>query len=543
MTSNSGPSSTLLTAIRAVPFWRDVRVLGVLAQIVFVMVVAASLSWIGNNVARGLTALGGAQFLCDDGTSSFRCAFNFMSTAASFDIGEKLIDYQTTDSYWRALSVGMLNTIKVSVVGILLATALGLFAGVAVLSNNWLLSRLAAIYIDIIRNTPLLVQLFFLYYAVILTLPPLKESIQPVSGVYLSQRGFALPWPVFTPSFLPWLAFIILGFIQFQVLWLLLGQREQLTSKPTNRWLWATLAGLVVMGAGWSLTVAFNTNQAALVSRASRVAQAPNPFAGFEALVAKRLSLPRLTEQELEKVDEAALAAAALQVCVVKESPSETNLATQLKGRNIPFKMNRFERPDQAGAAYGEEQCDVLVGDRAVVVAERSALENPDSHLLVPIAEYPVVISTPELEGLNLVGGTKLTPEFAAILFGLVLYTAAFIAEIVRSGIQAVPHGQSEAARALGLTEGQRLRLVVLPQALRVIIPPLTSQYLNLTKNSSLAIAVAFPDLVAVTNTILNQSGRAVQVVVLVMLSYLSVSLAISALLNWYNRRVALVER
>jgi general L-amino acid transport system permease protein len=147
------------------------------------------------------------------------------------------------------------------------------------------------------------------------------------------------------------------------------------------------------------------------------------------------------------------------------------------------------------------------------------------------------------LEGLNLVGGAKLTPEFAAILLGLVIYTAAFIAEIVRAGVQAVHRGQSEAARALGLTEAQRLRLVVLPQALRVIIPPLTSQYLNLTKNSSLAIAVAYPDLVAVTNTIVNQSGRSVQVIGLVMLSYLAVSLAISALLNWYNRRVAIVER
>jgi general L-amino acid transport system permease protein len=533
----SSPTST------AIPFWRDVRVLGVLAQVVFVVVVVISFSWVGNNLVQGLQALGGAQFLCDDGTSSFRCAFNFMSTAASFDIGEKLIDYQTTDSYWRALGVGLLNTVKVSVVGILLATVLGVFTGIAVLSNNWLLSRLAAGYIDVIRNTPLLVQLFFLYFAVILQLPPLRDSLQPGLGIYLNQRGIALPWPVFTASFLPWLAFIILGLIQFQVLWLVLGQREQRTGKTTNRWLWATLAGLAVIVAGWYLTVAFNANQAALVSRASRVAQAPNPLAGLEALVAKRLSVPRLTAEALEKLDEETLASAALQVCVVEGSPSESIFAAQLTSRNIPFKMNRFDRPDQAGAAYGEAECEVLAGDRALVVAERSALENPDGHLLVPISEYPVVISTPQLEGLNLVGGARMTPEFAAILFGLVIYTGAFIAEIVRAGIQAVPRGQSEAARALGLTEGQRLRLVVLPQALRVIIPPLTSQYLNLTKNSSLAIAVAYPELVAVTNTILNQSGRAVQVVVLVMLSYLTVSLAISALLNWYNRRVALVER
>ncbi len=526
-----------------IPFWRDVRVLGVLAQIVFVSLLVSALGWIGNNAAQGLQALGGAQFLCDDGSSDFRCAFNFMSTAASFDIGEKLIDYQTTDSYWQALEVGVLNTLKVATIGILLATVLGTLTGLAVLSDNWLLNRLAAAYIDVIRNTPLLVQLFFLYFAVLLQLPPLKESIQPGFGVYLNQRGITLPWPEPTASFLPWLVFIILGLLQFQVLGVFLGQREQQTGKPVNRWGWSAAGALIVIVAGWYLTVAFNSNQAALVSRASRVAQAANTLAGLEAVVLKRLLIPKLTPDALATLEPAELAAAALQVCLLKDSPAEPNLIMQLQSRNIPFQMNRFERPDQATTAYAEEKCEAVVGDRVMLAAERAALENPAGHLLVPLLEYPVVISKPKLEGLNLVGGARLTPEFAAILFGLVIYTAAFIAEIVRAGIQSVTLGQTEAARALGLTESQRLRLVILPQALRVIIPPLTSQYLNLTKNSSLAIAVAYPDLVAVTNTILNQSGRAVQVVVLVMLSYLSVSLAISALLNWFNRRMALVER
>jgi general L-amino acid transport system permease protein len=530
-------------AVRAIPFWRDVRVLGVLAQIAFVVVLVISLGWIGNNMARGLQALGGAQFLCDDGTSSFRCAFNFMATAASFDIGEKPIDYQTTDSYWRALAVGVLNTIKVAVVGILLATLLGTFTGIAVLSDNWLLSRLAGGYIDIIRNTPLLVQLFFLYFVVILNLPPLRQSLQPGLGIFLNQRGIALPWPVFTASFPAWLAFVVLGLIQFQIVLFVLGQREQRTGRTTRRWWWAAAAGLGVIVAGWWLAVNFNANQAVLVSRASRVAQARDTLSGLEAVVLKRLPVQNLTPQALRQVDSELLQEAALKICVLKDSPAEPNFAAQLNRRNIPYQMNRFDRPDQAGQAYAEGECEVFVGDRAMLAGERSALESPGSHLLAPIAEYPVVMSAPGLEGLNLVGGTRLTPEYAAILFGLVIYTAAFIAEIVRAGIQAVPRGQNEAARALGLTEGQRLRLVVLPQALRVIIPPLTSQYLNLTKNSSLAIAVGYPDLVAVTNTILNQSGRAVQVVALVMLSYLSVSLAISALLNWYNRRVALVER
>jgi ABC-type amino acid transport system permease subunit len=237
------------------------------------------------------------------------------------------------------------------------------------------------------------------------------------------------------------------------------------------------------------------------------------------------------------------LTTAALQVCVLRDSPSEANLANQLRARSVPFRMTRFDRIDQATAAYAGGDCEVVAAERVLLAAQLPALEDPANHLLGGITEYPVVMSSPQLEGLNLVGGTRMSPEFAAILFGLVLYTAAFIAEIVRAGILSVQRGQSEAARALGLSESQRLQLVVLPQALRVIIPPLTSQYLNLAKNSSLAIAVGFFDLVNVTNTILNQSGRVLQVIALVMLSYLSISLLISALLNWYNRRMALVER
>ncbi len=548
VTSPSGaprpPASNLRTAsTAAIPFWRDVRVLGVLAQIAFVVVLVLSLGWLARNLVSGLSDLGGAQFLCDDGTSSFRCAFNFMSSSASFDIGELPIDYQTTDSYWRALQVGVLNTVKVAVVGIVLATLLGTFAGIAVLSNNWLLSRIAAGYIDLIRNTPLLVQLFFLYYVVILGLPAVRDSLRPGLGIYLNQRGISLPWPVFTASALPWLAFILLGLVQFQVLWLLLGQREQKTGRRGNRLAWSALSALAVIAFGWFFTSGYSHSQAVLVTRASRVGQARDTLSGLEAVVLKRLPIPNLSPRELEKVPPEELQAAALQVCVLKDSPSEPNFTGQLRARRIPYHVNRFDRPDQAAAAYGEGECEAFAGDRVMLAAQLPTLENPGGHLLSDLSERPVVMSVPVQEGLNLVGGTRMTPEFAAILFGLVLYTAAFIAEIVRAGILAVQRGQSEAARALGLTEMQRLQLVVLPQALRVIIPPLTSQYLNLAKNSSLAIAVGYPDLVLVTNTIGNQSGRNIQVMALVMLAYLALSLAISALLNWYNQRVAIVER
>ena len=526
-----------------VPFWRDVRVLGVVAQLALAVVLLLGVGWIGRNALTGLVNLGRAQFQCEDGSVSFRCAFNFMYGSASFDIGEKPIDYVTTDTYWRALEVGLLNTAKVAVAGIILATLLGVATGVAVLSSNWLLHGLAAVYIDIIRNTPLLVQLFFIYFAVILQLPGVKDSLSPGLGISLNQRGFFIPWPAFNASALPWLAFIVLGIVQFQVLWVILGQREERTGRPSNRLWWAAASALLVIAFGWFFSTRLSQSQSVLVTRASRVAQARDTLSGLEAIVAKRLSLAELSPAALAALDPADVTAAELKVCVVRNSAAEENMAALLRGKAIPFAFVRFDRPDQAAAGLAGERCDAFAGERVVAAAERGGLENPNNYLVADLISYPIILSIPRVEGTNLVGGARLTPEFAALLFGLVLYTAAFIAEIVRAGILAVNRGQSEAARALGLSEGQRLRLVVLPQALRVIIPPLTSQYLNLTKNSSLAIAVGFPDLVAVTNTILNQSGRAIQVVVLVMLLYLAVSLGISALLNWYNQRVALVER
>ena len=234
---------------------------------------------------------------------------------------------------------------------------------------------------------------------------------------------------------------------------------------------------------------------------------------------------------------------AELVVCSIEDSPGEINAASQLRRLNIPVKVDNADSMSKVGAAYADGDCDLMAGTQAELAAERSILESPDAHELVPVSVPPVIVNTPAPAGFNIQGGTKLTPEFAALLIGLVLYTGAFAAEIVRAGILAVSKGQSEAARALGLSETQRLRLIVLPQAMRVIIPPMTSQYLNLTKNSSLAVAIAFPDLVGVGNTVINQSGFAVQVILIFMASYLTMSLSISAFLNWYNKKVALVER
>ena len=198
----------------------------------------------------------------------------------------------------------------------------------------------------------------------------------------------------------------------------------------------------------------------------------------------------------------------------------------------------------QAGAAYAAGDCDLLAGAQAEVAAERTILEAPDTHELVPVQVAPLIVNTPAPAGFNIQGGAKLTPEFAALLIGLVLYTGAFAAEIVRGGILSVSKGQTEAARALGLSEGQRLQLIILPQAMRVIIPPLASQYLNLTKNSSLAAAIGYPELVAVfAGTVLNQTGQAVECILMTMAVYFTISLSISIFMNWYNKRIALVER
>ncbi|MGC9083651.1 MAG: amino acid ABC transporter permease, partial [Anaerolineae bacterium] len=337
--------------------------------------------------------------------------FGFLSLEAGFRIGETPIPYDPGDSYARAFLVGILNTLRVTAIGILLATLLGVIAGVARLSPNWLIRQIAAAYVELIRNTPLLVQLVFWYYAVIFRLPPLQESLHLGGIAFVSQRGVALPWFRPTLAFYPWLGIGVLG----------------------------------TAGAWWA----------------------------------------RRARQRYQD-------------------------ATGRAGYAWPI-------------AVGVWLLFVLVG--------------------WGVLGSPLQVERPRIAGLLYEGGLILTPEFTALLVGLVVYTGAFIAEVVRGGILSVRKGQIEAARALGLREGQIFRLVIFPQALRVIIPPLTSQYLNLAKNSSLAIAVGFPDLFSIGKTIFNQTGQPVPAVVLVMGSYLAMSLFTSLLMNLYNRRVRFLEK
>ncbi|GAB4442488.1 MAG: hypothetical protein Fur0044_38910 [Anaerolineae bacterium] len=582
----------------AIPFWRDVRVLGVIGQVIFMASVLIGLGWLIGN------------FIQNSEIQGLKLGFEFLNTTAAFDIAEG-IDYEPTDTFGRALWVAMVNTIRVSFLGIILTTILALVTGIARLSNNWLISKIAAVYVETVRNIPLLVQLFFIYFGVILKLPPLKESIQPFGWpVYLNQRGMVLPSLTATASFPIWLAFVVLAVILMLVLWTIQSRQEEKTGQPINKIGSAAAAFFIVVALGWLVTSNFSSNQGILTASSRKI----KDFADFEkVLIAKidkdalrKAGVGKATVDSLKSIEainafrsdltaqistlapavagagaadeaEAAEAAgdaeetaaaaaepadkaaaaeikglkkqlkilddAAITVCAVSDSPAMVNAASQLRQQGIPVKIEAKSRMTEASQKYAEGGCDLLVGDEAGLAAERAILEDSDKHEVIPVDVAPLVVNTPAPAGLNIQGGFKLTPEFAAVLFGLVIYTGAFASEIVRAGILSVSKGQSEAARALGLSEGQRLRLIVIPQALRVIIPPMTSQYLNLTKNSSLAVAIGYPDLVAVGYTVLNQSGYAVQVIIIFMVSYLTLSLTISAFLNWYNKKIALVER
>ncbi|MDB5571195.1 MAG: amine acid transporter, permease protein region, His/Glu/Gln/Arg/opine family [Hyphomicrobiales bacterium] len=339
--------------------------------------------------------------------------FSFWNRPSGFDINQTLVQYSSSGStYGRAFVVGLLNTLLVAAFGVLFATVLGFAIGVARLSGNWIVARLATIYVEVIRNTPLLLQLLFWYNAVLKPLPGPRQSLALPAGAWVNNRGLFLPEPMFGP------------------------------------------------GAEWAL--------AAL-------------GAGIAGTIALRLWSARR----------------------------------------------------RAATGVGAP---VLWPSLALVIGLPL--------LVFALAGAPLTWSFPELRGFNFQGGVRVFPEFVALLLGLSLYTAAFIAEIVRAGIVSVSRGQTEAASALGLTRGLSLRLVVVPQAMRVIVPPLTNQYLNLTKNSSLAVFIGYPDLVQVfAGTVLNQTGAAVQVISITMAVYLALSLLTSAAMNLFNRRFALQER
>lgn len=340
-----------------------------------------------------------------------KSGFDFLLQPAGFAIGESIIPFDSSESYVKAFTVGVSNTLRVSALGIALATLLGTLIGIGRLSRNFLLRSLCGAYVEFFRNVPLLLQLFIWYFILTETLPTIEEALKPLPGMFFSKNGLQFPVPLWDDGHAFTLAGMLLGLL-LALWWGKQARRHFEASgqlRPVVLPALALLAGLGFLG--W------------------------------------------------------------------------------------------------------------LMGGS------------------------PAALDIPEATELNVVGGGSLTPEYMTVLMGLTIYTAAYIAEIVRGGIQAVPFGQHEASSALGLSRGMEVRLVLLPQALRVIIPPVTSQYLNLTKNSSLAVAVGYPDLVSISTTSLNQTGRAIECIAIIMACYLTLSLLTSWFMNAYNRRSLLKER
>ena len=382
-----------------IPFWLDPKKRAIIYQIGTLCMVGLLAYYLVSNTLTNLEK------------QSVATGFSFLNKESSFEIGESLIPYSAASSYGRALIVGALNTLLVSFIGIILTVILGTFVGIARLSTNWLVSKLAAIYIEVFQDIPILLQLFFWYALFYEILPGPRQALNPFAGVFVCNRGLGFAIPEFQATH----AYMGISF----------------------------LAGCIAIYflRRWARQRQANTGQI---------------FPVFRVSVGILLLFPFITW---------------------------------------------------------------LVGGT------------------------PTAMSVPELKGFNFQGGVNVSPEFSALLLGLVLYTAAFVAEAVRAGIQSVSKGQREAAMSIGLKTNQVLQLVILPQALRVIIPPLTSQMLSLTKNSSLAVAIGYPDFVSVANTTMNQTGQSLEGVALIMLVYLIFSLSTSVFMNWYNKKVKLVER
>jgi len=464
------------------PFYRDTKVIAIFLQVVFALLVLLAGWLLYSNLVSELSKLS---------NSAAPLSFNFLGLTAGFEISEGPM-FRAEESYWRAFLVGLANTLRVSLAGIVLATLLGMLVGIARVSNNWLLSKIAHVYTDIFRSTPLLVQLLFWYFGVIAALPDIREAVTIGGLGFLSNRGIFLTWPFLSQTGAPWLWWLLAGIVAGIVAASLRRRALQRRGRP---------GGGFLIGLGVFAAVA---------------------AAGF-LVVQNTAQLPADVAYELRRGDRGTLFI-------------DANANGSFEpGVDRPLAYVPITLLDADGNVLGNEYTD---GD-----GEYRFFDLPEGNSLTWETPPPIVVSEPMRQGFNFRGGLSLTPEFAALLLGLVMYTGAFIAEIVRAGITAVPKGQWEASRAVGLPTNKILRLIVLPQALRIIIPPLTSQYLNLTKNSSLAIAIGFPDLFYVARIIVNQSGAEVQMILVVMATYLSISLMVSALMNWYNRRVAIVER
>lgn len=385
-----------MTQTKKIPFWRNSRVLSIIFQIVILAIVIAIFIFFGNNLANNFRRLG------------LNFGFDFLTRNASFDIANPPLKYSPSDPYFKAILVGLVNSLQVMFFGIILATIIGITVGIGRLSDNWVVRKLATIYVETLRNTPLLLQLFFWYFAVFLKLPRIENALNIGNTIYLSNRGMNIPWFVTNGKTISSFLAIAIVIILAVFFWRKRINVIEETGGSGRQWLYLLIASIVIAIAAFFFGIDWNL---------------------------------------------------------------------------------------------------------------------------------------PQYDSNSIAGGINLAPELATLLIGLSIYTASFIAEVVRAGIQSVSKGQWEAARALGLKPGLVMQLVIFPQALRVMIPPLTSEFLNLAKNSSLAIAIGYNDVYAISNTISNQTGKAVEILLILVSIYLTINLIISLAMNQLNKLVQLKER
>ena len=387
------------TSSARVSWMNDPKIRGIVFQVLVVVILAAAVYWIWGNTVENLRR------------ANISSGFGFLNRRSGFDVSQSLIQFTADSTFGRAMVVGLLNTVLVAVCGIITATIIGFLVGIGRLSGNWLIAKICMVYVEVFRNIPPLLVIFFWYLGVLSVLPAPRDSIELPFSSYLNSRGFFLPKAI-----------------------------------------WEEGAWLIVFAFLLAIVMAFFTARWAY----RRQMQTGQRFPTLITVIGLLVGLPLLAA--------------------------------------------------------------LLTG-------------------------IPVSFEFPQQGTFNLTGGSQVKPEFLSLYLALSFYTASFIAEIVRAGILGVSRGQTEAAHALGLRSGPTLRLVVVPQAMRIIIPPITSQYLNLTKNSSLAVFVGYPDLVQIGQTTMNQTGQAIEVVAIWMLIYLGLSLSTSSFMNWYNAKMALVER
>lgn len=499
-----------------VSFFNDPVIRGIIYQVVVAALLIAFIYWVVGNTAANLAAQKKTN------------GFDFLWKTAGFDISFALLPWSRASYYWEALAVGITNTLLVAFIGIILATMLGFTIGIARLSSNFIIARLAAVYIETIRNIPLLLQLFFWYFAVLKTMPAVRQSIELPFETFINQRGIMIPRPMPDQEFGWVMIAIAVALVVAGAIGIWAARVRTRTGRYPVQIVWpGKVADAIV-----TFLVCF-VALAALLGVVFPVAS----FVIISAVVAAVVAFGSLTRY-------AAIAKAALTFFV------GFVVINGLLGFMFTWVPTAVTSIVSALVA-------LVIGQ----VVYANTANRPPSDARFPLALLAVIIvgfpalvywltdaslafQVPVLERFNFKGGLQLPPEFVALAFGLTIYTASFIAETVRAGILAVNRGQTEAAQSLGLKDGDRLRLVIVPQAMRVIVPPLTSQYLNLTKNSSLGAAIGYPELFNVFGgTSISQSGRAIECMAIIMVVYLTFSLITSAIMNWYNGRVRLVER